>query len=148
MKKLIILIERAWITSCLKHASAKMNTIKRLGNFLSKNQKKILCYSYVPSYFKYFPIIQHFRNISNTHKIEKIHERVIRFIHSDYNTDYFTILINLNLRTLHANRLEKICIEISKIKKGPNPKYMNDSYHRKTLTTPIQTTLRSTYHEI
>ena len=34
-----------------------------------------------------------FGNISNIHKVEKLHERVIRFIQSDYNADYFTILI-------------------------------------------------------
>lgn len=29
------------------------------------------------------------------HSTEKLHERVIRFIHSDYETDYFTLLKNL-----------------------------------------------------
>ena len=80
-----------YISGCLKQVGAKMNSIKRLGNFLSKNQKKILCYSYLLSYFKYCPIVWHFGYISNIIKIEKLHERVIRFIHSDYNTDYFTI---------------------------------------------------------
>ena len=115
-----------YISSCLKQAAAKMNSIIRLGNFLSKNQKKILCYSYVLSYFKYCPIVCHFGYISNIHKIEKLHERVIRIIHSDYNTDYFTLLNRLSLRTLYARRLENICIEIYKIKNGLNPKYMND----------------------
>ena len=51
---------------------------------------------------------------------------MIRFIHSDYNTDYFTLLNNLSLRTLYANRLMNICIEIYKTKNGLNSKYMND----------------------
>ena len=55
-----------------------------------------------------------------------IHERVIRFIHSDYNTEYFTLLKNLSLRTLYAKRLENICIEVYKIKYGLNPKYINE----------------------
>ena len=65
-------------------------------------------------------------NISNIHKIEKLHERVIRFIHLDYNTDYFTLLNNLSVRTLYANRLMNVCIEIYRIKDGLNSKYMND----------------------
>ena len=115
-----------YISTCLKQASAKMNSIKRLGNFISKKQKKILCYSYVLSYFKYCPIVWHFGNISNIHKTEKLHERVIRFIHSDYDTEYFTLLKNLSLRTLYAERLKNICIEVYKIKNEINPKYINE----------------------
>ena len=115
-----------YISTCLKQASAKMNSIKRLGHFISKKQKKILCYSYVLSYFKYCPIVWHFGNISNIHKTEKLHERVIRFIHSDYDTEYFTLLKNLSLRTLYAERLKNICNEVYKIKNEINPKYMNE----------------------
>ena len=103
-----------------------LNSIKRLGNFISKHQKKTLCYSYVLSYFKYCPIVWHFGNISNIHKTEKLHERVIRFVHSDYETDHFTLLNNLNVRTLYANRMENICTEIYKIKNELDPKYMNE----------------------
>ena len=34
-----------YISTCLKQASPKLNSIKRLGNFISKRQKKTLCYS-------------------------------------------------------------------------------------------------------
>ena len=117
-----------YISSYLKQSGAKMNSIKRLGNFISKTQKKILCYSYVLLYFKYCPIVGHFGCISNIQKIEKLHERVIGLIHSDY-IDCFTLLNNPSLRTLHANKLENICIEIYKIKNGLNPKFfLNVSY--------------------
>jgi hypothetical protein len=95
-------------------------------HFISKHQKKVLGYSYVLSYFKYCPIVWHFGNISNIHKTEKLHERVIRFIHCDYETDHFTLLNNLNVRTLYANRMENICTEIYKIKNELDPKYMNE----------------------
>jgi hypothetical protein len=52
-----------YISTCLKQASAKMNSIKRLGNFISKKQKKMLCYSYglsVISSFMYFGFISFF----------------------------------------------------------------------------------------
>ena len=83
-----------YISTCLKNASAKLNSIKRLGNFLSKHQKKVLGYSYVLSYFKYCPIVWHFGNISNTHKTEKLHERVIRFIHSDYENNIICNMVS------------------------------------------------------
>ena len=85
----------------LLKGSKYKNSIKGLGNFISKKQKKILCYSYVLSYI---------------HKTEKRNERVIRLIHSDYDTEYFTLLKKQSLCTLYAKRLENICIELYKIK--------------------------------
>ena len=52
------------ISTCLKQAWGKINSIKLLGNFISKG-KKILCHSYVLIYFKYFSLVWHFGNISN-----------------------------------------------------------------------------------
>ena len=83
----------------------------------------MLCYSYALSYFKHCPIVRYFGNISNIHKIEILHERVITFIHSNYDTEYSIFLNNLNLRTLWAKRLKIICIKIYKIKSGLNTKY-------------------------
>ena len=39
------LLHNEYISTCLKEARAKLNSIKRLGNFISKHQKKTLCYS-------------------------------------------------------------------------------------------------------
>ena len=36
-----------YISTCKKKASAKLNSTKRLGNFISNNQKNIFCYSNV-----------------------------------------------------------------------------------------------------
>ena len=76
--------------------------------------------------FQILSIVWHFGNISNIHKTEKLHERVIRFIHSDYDTEYFTLLKNLSLCTLYAKKLKNICIEVYKIQSGLNPRYINE----------------------
>ena len=59
-------------------------------------------------------------------KTEKLHDSVIRMVHSDYKIDHFIILNNLNVRTLNANRLENICTEIHKIKNELDPKYTSE----------------------
>ena len=60
------------------------------------------------------------------HKPEKLHKRVIRFVHSECEIDHFTLLDNLNVKTLYANRLQNICIEICKIKNELDPKYVSE----------------------
>ena len=59
-------------------------------------------------------------------KTEKLYERVIRFVNSDYENDHFTLLNNLNVQTLYANRLENTSTEIYKIDNELDPKYMDE----------------------
>ena len=115
-----------YISELIKKASAKLNAIKRMGYFLSKSQKISLCYSHVISYFNYCSIVWHFGSLINIHATEKLHERAIRFIYNDYETEYFQILRENNLCTLYADRLRGMCCEIYKVKKGISSAYMND----------------------
>ena len=104
-----------------------------MGYFLSKSQKISLCYSHakltlsrVISYFNYCSLVWHFGSLVNIHATEKLHERAIRFIYNDYETDYFQILRENNLCTLYADRLRGMCCEIYKTKKGISSAYIND----------------------
>ena len=107
-----------YISELLKKASAKLNAIKRKGNFLSQDQRATLCYSYVISYFSYCSLIWHFGNLKNIHNTEKLHERAIRFIYDDYDTDYFELLRGKKLCTLYTQRLQDMCCEIYKAING------------------------------
>ena len=107
VKLIVVLIDNKlsyneYISTYLKQASTKSNSIKRLGNFISKYQRKILCYSYILSHFKYCPMVWYFGNISNIHKAKKLHESVIQFIHFNFETYHFTLMKNLNVRIYFA----------------------------------------------
>ena len=115
-----------YISEQIKKASAKLNAIKRMGNFLSQGQKSSLCYAHVISYFNYCSLVWHFGSLKNIHNTEKLHERAIRFIYDDYETDYFQILKEKSLCTLYSERLRGMCSEIYKAKKGISSAYIND----------------------
>jgi hypothetical protein len=53
----------------------------------------------------------HFCSEANTNKIEKIQERALRFIYSDYNSTYENLLIVSKLPTLKVRRLRTMAIE-------------------------------------
>ena len=115
-----------YISDLLRKASAKLNAIKRKGNFLSQSQRATLCYSYVISYFNYCSLVWHFGNLKNIHLTEKLHERAIRFIYDDYESEYFELLKEKKLCTLYMRRLQDMCCEIYKAIKGSSSEYMND----------------------
>ena len=45
------------------------------------------------------------------HRLNNIHERSLRFIHQDYVSNFVTLLINANEKTIHQKCLEFLMIE-------------------------------------
>ena len=129
------------ISNLLKQASSKLNAIKRVDTFLNKSQKNTLCHSYVLSYFQHCCLAWHFGNTGNIHKLEKLHERVIRFTYNDYNTDYFELLVKNNLFTLYTQRLQKMCCEIFKIQSHTDKGYLSELLAQRPSNYPARNAL-------
>ena len=80
------------------------------------------------SNFKYCPLTWHFCGEVNTKKIEKIQERALRFICSDYSSSYEPLLILSQLQSLKVRRMRAIALESIKIFNNMSPAaaYLND----------------------
>ncbi len=50
--------------------------------------------SYILSNFNYCPLVCHFCGIQNSRNMEKIQERVLRFLYEDYESTYDILLQN------------------------------------------------------
>ena len=119
---------RKYIKCMCKKAGAKLNAIKRLGIHLNENDRKILVEAHVISQFNYSSIVWHFCGLSEVHKMEKLHERCIRFIYNEYDKNYFDILNENKLMTLFAKRTLTMCCETYKTVNGLNAAYMKDIF--------------------
>ena len=84
------------ISKLCKEAGAKLNAIKRLKSNLNENDRKLLIDAHIVSYFNYCSTVWHFCGRVEIHKMEKLHERSIRFLYNEYNMEYFQLLINKN----------------------------------------------------
>ena len=117
---------RKHISELCKSAGAKINAIKRLGGRLDKKERKLLIDTHVISYFNYCSTVWHFCGKVEIHKMEKLHERCIRFIYKEYDMNYFQLLKAKNLKTLFSQRINTMCCEIFKTKRNLNAGYMKD----------------------
>ena len=72
------------------------------------------------SHFKYCSLVWHFVSLKRIHNTEKLYKRAIRLIYDDYETDDFQILRQKNLYSLYNERIQGMCGEIYKTKKGPS----------------------------
>ena len=83
---------RKHISKLCKQAGNQLNALKRFHTYLTPDIKAQFAKTFVLSNFNYCPIVWHFCGNGDMHKIEKLNERVIRFMYNDYTSDYLTLL--------------------------------------------------------
>ena len=82
-------------------------------------------YSYLPSY-------------KLDKQIEKIQERALRFINSDYNSSYESLLVKYQLPSLKVMRLRSVPLESFKILNNLTLVYLNDLLTFKNHSYPFR----------
>ena len=114
------------ISEICRKAGGQLNALKRLGSYLPLHVR--VANSFILSHFNYFPLVWYFSTAKQIQKIEKIHERVVRFIHDDYHSDYVSLLLSTNSSTIEVRRIRALCVEIYKTLNNLNPDYMKDIF--------------------
>ena len=64
----------------------------------------------------------------NSDKLEKLQERALRFVFSDYTSPYSDLLKHGNFLSLSALRISYLAIEMYKCVYGINPPYLNELF--------------------
>ena len=116
------------ISEICRKAAGQLNALKRLGFYIPLESRKILANSFILSNFNYCPLVWYFSTAKQVQKIEKIQERVLRFVHNDYETDYPSLLKNNKSVTMEVKRMRYLSIEIYKTLHYLNPQYMKQLF--------------------
>ena len=80
------------ISDLCKIAGGRLNALKRLSKYLPLVVRKYYANTYVLSLFNYGSNVWHFSGLVEIHKLERVHERAIRFMYDDQSTEYYQIL--------------------------------------------------------
>ena len=137
------------ISTICKKAAGQLNALCRLKSFLSKEQKTAIANSFIFSNFNYCPLIWHFCSSHATNKMENIQKRTLRFVHSDYESDYETLLKKSNKCTMTIRRLRSVALEVFRTINDLNPSYLRNLFvknsdskrHYKNLKIPSRNTV-------
>ena len=112
-------------------ASTQINVMKRIGKYLNTDYRIAMYKSFISSNFSYCPVSWMFCGKRNSDKLEKLQERALRFVFSDYTSPYSDLLKRGNFLSLSALRIRYLAIEIYKCVHGLNPPYLNELFTRK-----------------
>ena len=117
------------ICKMCKKAAGQLNALKRLqGSVISYNTRKALAESFILSNFNYCPLVWYFSTQKQLQMMEKIQERVLRFLHNDYKSDYSTLLKISESVSMEVKRMRYLFVEIYKTLSNLSPNYMKDIF--------------------
>ena len=114
--------------SLFKKASQKLNALLRVTWSLNLNQRKLLLNAFITSHFSSAPVAWMFHSRKLNNRINKIHERALRLVYKDYTSSFDDLLAKDNSFEIHQRNLQRLAIEIFKVKKGIAPAIMNNIF--------------------
>ena len=115
---------KSHIKNICKKASQKNRGLSRLSNHLNDSQKRLILNPTVKSQFSYCPLVWMFSSRTSNNMINKVHERALRALLNDHESDFEKLLHIYNDVCNHHGNIQTLLIEIFKIKKGFAPPIM------------------------
>ena len=84
--------------------------------------------SFIQSQFNYCPLVWMFHNRTLNNKINKLHERALRIVYKNDNLTFQELLEKDNSVTVHHKNLQRLAIEMYKIKNHLSPVPMQELF--------------------
>ena len=116
------------VTKLCKKGNQKLHALARISKYLSKDKLKILMRSFITSQFNYCPLTWMFHNRTLNNKINKLHERALRLVYKDTSLSFQELLNLDDSVTIHHRNIQKLAIEMYKIKNNLSPKPMQNIF--------------------
>ena len=87
--------------------------------------------TFIQSQFNYSPLVWIFHNRTLNHKINKLHERALRIVYKNDKLTFQGLLDKDNSVTIHQRNLQRLAIEMFKIKNNLSPLPMQELFTEK-----------------
>ena len=84
--------------------------------------------AFIESQFSYCPLVWMYHNRTLNNRINKIHERALRFVYKDNDTSFDALLNRDRSMTIHHRNLQQLAIEMFKVKNNLSPSFMHDIF--------------------
>ncbi|KAL9976578.1 hypothetical protein ACROYT_G013899 [Oculina patagonica] len=110
-----------------KKIAKQIDVLSRLKNILSFSSKLSLYTSFIMSYFSYCSSIWHHCLKSDSSKLNKLHERVLRYVYRDLSSDYSSLANHIGY-TQEDCRIQDMLIIVFKAMNGSAPEYLRNLF--------------------
>ena len=110
--------------------SRKINALGRIANSMSLEKRRIVMKTFIESQFNYCPLIWMFHSRTINNKINRLHERALRIVYSDFKSTFEGLLRKGKSFSIHEINIQSLAIEIYKSLNGLSPSFLNNVFHK------------------
>ena len=133
---------KPYVRSLCKKASQKLNAFPRIAYSLKFDQRKLLLNAFITSQFSYAPVVWMFHNRKLNNHISRINERALKIAYQDHSSTFNELLAKDSSFKIHDRNLQKLLIEIFKVKMKLAPEIMNEVFDFRECQYPLRNELR------
>ena len=119
------------LSTICKKVSAKVTALARMVKIIPLEKKRVLMKAFIESQFSYCPLIWMFCSRKLNKKINYIHERALRLVYNDYTASFTDLLTRDNSVCVHHRNIQKVAIEMFKVKHNLCPDIFQSIFIRK-----------------
>ena len=119
------------ITNICKKANRKLTALGRVSKFISLEKRRLLFNAFIQSQFAYCPLVWMFHDRRMNLKINQLHERALRMVYKDDQSSFEELLKKDGSATIHHRNIQKLAIELYKVKNGLATEIIEKLFTRK-----------------
>ena len=116
------------ISSICNKVGKKINVLSRVANYMSLDKRRMVMKAFIESQFNYCPLIWMFHSRTVNNKINRLHERALRIVYSDYKSLFCELLEKAKSFSIRHKNIQSLVIEIYKFLHNLSPCIMNNIF--------------------
>ena len=119
-----------YLSAICNKVSRKINALGRIANYMSLKERRIVVKAFTGSQFNYRPLIWMFHSRTINIKINRLRERALRVVYSDFKSSFEGHLMKDNSFSMHERNIQSSAIEIYKFLNGVSPSFLKNVFHK------------------
>ena len=117
-----------YLWNIIKKTNPNLHALRRVKCYMGLEQNKLIMLSFIKSQFSCCPVIWMFCSRASMSKLSNIHEKCLRLITNNYDSNFNGLLESSHEFKIHKTYINYLMIEVYKYLLGLSPELMTDIF--------------------